>query len=372
MWEDGLIVVTLLHLYSHSSAASNLADIGKLAGTNNHISVGVNISIDTQSRSIIGNDGDKCPEEQICTDTNKIVGGCQVKPNTFPWQVSVRRYGGHNCGGTILCPKFIMTAAHCIHDCRGASCEPNSCTVAKDTVEVEVGKHRKKGSDGDIYGVKSIIPHPNYAFKLNTSCGSDTLDYDFAILELEKKIPLNTEEGTKAAAIYLPDPSDGGEFPWWTSLVVSGWGIRKRLPKGEPRCQPEKLNAVKLSQINDVCRERFRGFFKDDIMICVGQKDFPDLPSQGTCQGDSGGPTVWLDKSTDKIKHIGVVSFGGNPCAERRPSVHAKVTSILNNWQIGGRNMAEDLKECNAEACGAGQCMTGSDLDDFVKSRFFD
>jgi len=362
MWEDGLIVVTLLHIHSHSSAAR----------TNNHVSLGVNISIDTPSRNM-GNNGDNCPEEKICKNENKIVGGCQVEPNTFPWQVSVRRYGGHWCGGAILCSKFIMTAAHCIDDCgEEASCEPNSCTVAKkDTLEVEVGKHRKKGSDGDIYKVKSIIPHPSYPFVFGKyfPCRDDS-DYDFAILELEKEIPLNTEKGSIAAAIYLPDPSDGGRRK---NLVVSGWGNMKKLPDGQPICWPEKLNAVELKQFEDeTCQDLWGKTFKDDIMICVGSRDYPDLPSKGTCQGDSGGPTVWLDKSNDKIKHIGVVSFGGDPCTEELPSVHAKMTAILNNWQWEGENMAQKLKECNADACGAGQCMTGSDLDDFVKSRFFD
>jgi len=364
MWEDGLIVVTLLHIHSHSSAAR----------ANNHVSLGVNISINTPSRNM-GNNGDNCPEEEICKDTNKIVGGCQVEPNTFPWQVYVKMTIPdsdyfNQCGGTILCPNLIMTAAHCVKECdEYSSCEHNSCPpVSKSRLSVEVGKHRLMGNDGELYGVERVIPHPNYP--LNEDHCLDTHDYDFTILELEGKIPLNTEKGSIAAAVYLPDPSDGGRRK---NLVVSGWGHLKRLPGGKPVCRPEKLNAVELSQIEDeTCQDEWGNTFKDDIMICVGSRIYPDLPTKGTCQGDSGGPNVWLDKSNDKIKHIGVVSFGGVPCTEKEPSVHAKMTAILNNWQWEGENMAKKLKECNAEACGAGQCMTGSDLDDFVKSRFFD
>jgi len=372
MWEDGLIVVTLLHIHSHSSAAR----------ANNHVSLGVNISIDTPSRNM-GNDDHDCPKEKICKSQNKIVGGCQVEPNTFPWQVYVRRISKdkktfNQCGGTILCQKFIMTAAHCVNDCDdNASCEQNSCPPAPaKRLDVEVGKHSIDEVDGKRYKVNRVIPHPNYPFTSpKKKCGPDTADYDFAILELKGKIDLKAEKGTKRAAVYLPDPSDGGDFARGHNLVVSGWGNRKSADLVE-NCTPEKLNAVKLSQIDDACREKWPSeglwlSFKDDIMICVGQKDYPELPSKGTCQGDSGGPLVWLDKSTDKIKHIGVVSFGAQ-CTFLGPSVHAKMTGILNNWQWEGENIARKLKECNAEACGAGQCMTGSDLDDFVKSRFFD
>jgi len=366
MWEDGLIVVTLLHIHSHSSAAR----------TNNHVSLGLNISIDTPSRNM-GNNGDDCPREKKCKSQNKIVGGCQVEPNTFPWQAFVlmqKNNGKYNlCGGTILCPNFIMTAAHCVRECdENASCKKNSCPPKSGTsFKVEVGKHRRRKIDGKRYGVNRVIPHPNYPFNSgsNIKCGPNVNDYDFAILELKGKIPLNTEKGTKYAAVYLPDPSDGGEFARGDNLVVSGWGNRKS-KKLVPNCKPRKLNAVKTIQIDDVCREEYTSF-KDDIMICVGSKDYPDPPSKGTCQGDSGGPLVWLDKSTDKVKHIGVVSFG-RKCTAEAPSVLGKMTAILNNWQWEGENIAKKLRTCNAEACGEGQCMTGSDLDDFVKSRFFD
>ena len=46
---------------------------------------------------------------------DRIIGGVAVKPHTIPWQAGL--FVGLNiCGGTILCPKFVMTAGHCVVD----------------------------------------------------------------------------------------------------------------------------------------------------------------------------------------------------------------------------------------------------------------
>ena len=49
---------------------------------------------------------------QFMKDSNKIVGG-QDAPSMIPWQVSVVKYGGHWCGGTVLDAKTVLSAGHC-------------------------------------------------------------------------------------------------------------------------------------------------------------------------------------------------------------------------------------------------------------------
>jgi len=47
-------------------------------------------------------------------DLARIIFGDEAQYSEFPWQVSIQdTEDGHVCGGAIISPKVIFTAAHC-------------------------------------------------------------------------------------------------------------------------------------------------------------------------------------------------------------------------------------------------------------------
>lgn len=69
----------------------------------------------------------ECGEPAITPDTvwkqpgerdspDRIVGGKEVIPGSWPWQVSLQnRYStfSHTCGGSLINAQWVLTAGHC-------------------------------------------------------------------------------------------------------------------------------------------------------------------------------------------------------------------------------------------------------------------
>ena len=88
----------------------------------------------------------------------KVVGGEEVTPHSLPWQVAIvdQQTTSIQCGGTILCSKYILTAAHCF--------DPKYARrrVTTNTYQVLVGAHNIHDKNVQRFDIEAFFNHPDW------------------------------------------------------------------------------------------------------------------------------------------------------------------------------------------------------------------
>jgi len=270
--------------------------------------------------------------------SDRIVNGETVVRHTMPWQVALVEKNTTilHCGGSIICPKFVISAAHCSFKFVDWEFRP-------DEHDILVGEHELSNPVSARHAIKKIHPHPEYNATNN--------DLDVSIYELSQPIEMTP----KVQAVHLPEQSDH-DLNEGTVMVVSGWGLLE-----DGGIFANELQVTKIPIVSDKdCKHAYPQRFTTH-MVCVG---YLDTGQSDSCKGDSGGPLVWLDSSTNKVKLYGCVSFGDGCAQPGKPGVYAKVSTFL-DW------VSEVTRDCNRETCKIStNCMTGDKLDPFTKSFF--
>lgn len=158
---------------------------------------------------------------------------------------------------------------------------------------------------GQLLPVRRIIQHKEF--------NQTTIDYDYSLLELSKKISFDETK----KPIELPDKED--MFVDGMTCYVTGWGNTQT--SAESR---EWLRSAEVPIVNqDDCSrkyERFGGI--TERMICAGYTE----GGKDACQGDSGGPLI----SNNNVL-IGIVSWGYGCAKPDFPGVYSRVT-MARNW----------------------------------------
>ncbi|KAL4882060.1 trypsin-like serine protease [Aspergillus karnatakaensis] len=217
-----------------------------------------------------------------------IVGGAEVSITDYPYQIALLTYGVATCGGSIVSPNHIVTAAHCVSN------------VPESELTIRAGSSLS-ASGGKVLDVSAAAIHPEYY--------APRTDNDMAVLTLNESIPF----GSEIAAIALPGltgETGSGALSAGTEVVISGWGSLSEGGASSPTLQAVTVNVVGIEE----CRAIFQDFgVITESMFCAG------VPEGGkdACQGDSGGPVV-----ADGVL-VGVVSWGNGCAREGFPGVYA-------------------------------------------------
>ncbi|XP_030007036.1 transmembrane protease serine 4a isoform X1 [Sphaeramia orbicularis] len=227
---------------------------------------------------------------------DRIVGGTDAFIEDWPWQVSLQQSGHHTCGGSLVSPQWVVTAAHCF---AGSKKELSRWRV--------VSGRTFMGTLGGSY-VDKIIMNGDYNPARN--------DYDIALIRLYSPITVSVNR----KPVCLP-PKALGLAPG-SSVTVTGWGYLEENGKISPSLQKANIPIIDRA----VCsRPTIYGASITQRMICAGRLE----GNVDACQGDSGGPLVFFTSS--KWNLVGVVSWGVGCARENRPGVYSNVEELL-NW----------------------------------------
>ncbi|XP_039608668.1 granzyme A-like [Polypterus senegalus] len=218
----------------------------------------------------------------------EIVGGWEVKPHSKPYMAFLTNY----CGGALIKPNWVLTAAHC-HE---------------KNIIVILGAHSLTENEEtkQFFRVKSAIIHPQYNPKKYRN--------DIMLLQLSQ----NAQLGKSISTLSLPDFEE--DVKAGTKCSIAGWGTTRY--NGS---MVDKLREVTVTVID---RDDCNGpnyYEKIEItrnMLCAGNPN----GGKDACQGDSGGPLL-----CDGVFR-GIISFGENCGLPNKPGVYVLITKEYLEW----------------------------------------
>ncbi|MFD6549517.1 trypsin-like serine protease [Streptomyces sp. NPDC058398] len=248
-----------------------------------------------------------------------IIGGSETTISSAPWMVQLSYYDstagtGSFCGGTLVAPNKVLTAAHCV---AGLDWADNGAVVAGATGLLD-------SANGTVAGVHRQWSHPHFT--------SSTLQNDVAVLTLDR--PLENQWAKLVAA------GDSAAYKAGNSATVYGWGLTSGAADADLSAN---LRKVTLPLVSDsTCNSAMNSVLGEDdfvegSMFCAGTPATgADEGTKSPCNGDSGGAVM----SGGKI--VGIVSWGVSGCtAKGAYPVFTKVSSYT--WAAQPRIDDADL-----------------------------
>jgi len=231
-----------------------------------------------------------------------IIGGVDADGTRWPFMATILRKGNLQCGGSVIAPTKVLTAAHCVLDFK-----VTNFTVVTGRVRYD------DPTGGQVISVASAAVHPDY---------ETTLRHDVAVLTLASP--------AAASPIALPTVEQSATFTVPGQLLrVAGWGARN--PLGVQLARSLRKTTEKV-RTNVRCKRVYRSVFSGRSMICALGKRLRRYRGFSihttSCSGDSGGPLITNTASGPLL--LGVVSYGSAICGfGGTPTVYARVSDAL-------------------------------------------
>jgi trypsin len=233
----------------------------------------------------------------------EIVGGELAPPGAWPGLVGMMfadepdNFFAQYCGGSLISPRHVLTAAHCAD------------FVKAKEIEVLIGT-QSLASGGTRVKVDKIQVHPRW--------DPDLLDHDVAVITLAEAVtsikPVRFISSLSEEHLFAP-----AEKP----VVAAGWG-------STGSSYPTEVMQTSFPVVDHAaCVDTYAPY---DIpvtkwMMCTGTQ----AHHKAVCRGDSGSP-LWARNANGKFRvQVGVVSWG-IPCAYKGfPDAYGRLAT-LGGW----------------------------------------
>lgn len=253
------------------------------------------------------------PSDEPESLEDRIINGFSRTIQDDPWMVSLNdktKGNKHFCGGALIDPQWVLTAAHCVYD--------------KDTFDIELQMGTTHLNDGgEFRNAIQVTRAPEHGKNAATGMHVN----DLALIKMNQ--PVDTS-GPYIRTIGLW-PWKEEDFSWMIDqqLWMPGWGTTSANGL-DSYSNSLNLGYTRLMGMDD-CKNTMKNlnYAVGDDVICgkVGSGGVD------VCTGDSGGPAILYYYNHPYV--VGVVSGGVAGCGHvGAPILFAEVAQFY-NWIVG-------------------------------------